>query len=80
MNTYGQLCWSNASLLAYVTSNARKILQAHPNANIISISQNDNGHYCKDPEEMKIIAEEGTPGGAHVCAAGMFPFPLLPTH
>ena len=24
----------------------------------------DNGNYCKSPEELKIIAEEGTPGGA----------------
>jgi hypothetical protein len=64
VNTYGQLCWSNASLLNHLTSQARKTLQAHPDANIISISQNDNGNYCQSPDEMKIITEEGTPGGA----------------
>ena len=62
INTYGQLCWSNASLLAYLTKQARTALQKAPDANIISISQNDNGNYCQSPEEMAIITEEGTPG------------------
>ncbi len=58
VNTYGQLCWSNASLLDYLTQRARKVLQAAPDANIISISQNDNYNYCQSEEEMKIINEE----------------------
>jgi hypothetical protein len=64
VSTYGQLCWSNASLLDYLTKQARKTLQKAPDANIISISQNDNYNYCQSEEEMKIINEEGTPGGA----------------
>lgn len=58
VSTYGQLCWSNASLLEYLTQRARKVLQADPDANIISISQNDNYNYCQSDEEMKIIKEE----------------------
>ena len=48
----------------YLTKQARKTLQKAPDANIISISQNDNYNYCQSEEEMKIINEEGTPGGA----------------
>eukprot|EP01043_Picozoa_sp_COSAG02_P020897 COSAG02_NODE_1044_length_15004_cov_106.824287_3_plen_381_part_00 len=63
-SVYGQLCWSNASLVDYVTQRAKVFLRKQPNANIISVSQNDNGHYCQTPEELRIIDEEGTPGGA----------------
>eukprot|EP01051_Picozoa_sp_SAG22_P006345 SAG22_NODE_410_length_10907_cov_2.597520_10_plen_58_part_00 len=28
------------------------------NATLISVSQNDNSNYCKDPAELAIIAEE----------------------
>lgn len=63
-SVYGQLCWSNASLVEYVTERAKEFLRQQPNANIISVSQNDNSHYCQTPEELSIIEEEGTPGGA----------------
>lgn len=42
----------------------KKILTDNPTATIISVSQNDNGAYCQTPEELAIIKEEGTPGGA----------------
>lgn len=63
-DVYGQLCWSNASLVTYMTERVRVTLRGDPNANIISVSQMDNFNYCKSPEEIKIIDEEGTPGGA----------------
>ena len=63
-SVYGQLCWSNASLIAYITEQAKGFLRKDPEANIISVSQNDNGNYCQTPEEMAIIDAEGTPGGA----------------
>eukprot|EP00040_Diaphanoeca_grandis_P040881 m.262228 g.262228 ORF g.262228 m.262228 type:complete len:773 (+) comp44826_c0_seq1:107-2425(+) len=62
--TYGQLCWSNASLVQYVIGKVKEILAAQPDATIISVSQNDNGAYCQTPEELAIIKAEGTPGGA----------------
>ena len=61
---YGQLCWSNSSLQAFMLETVRKILRAQPHANIVSVSQNDNGLYCQSPAEMAIIKAEGTPGGA----------------
>jgi hypothetical protein len=62
--TYGQLCWSNQGLLAHLTEQVKKTLRGDPDANIISLSQNDNGNYCNTSEEFKIMQEEGTPGGA----------------
>ena len=49
-STYGQLCWSNASLVAFVAKQVRKILQDRPKPSepvIVSISQNDNGQQCQ---------------------------------
>ena len=60
---YGQLCWSNASLVAYLTTQVKQFLSGQPSSHIISVSQNDNENYCKDPAEMKIINEEGSPMG-----------------
>ncbi|EGD82397.1 hypothetical protein PTSG_03040 [Salpingoeca rosetta] len=60
---YGQLCWSNASLVNYITRQVKAFLRAQPDATIISVSQNDNQNYCKDPAEMAIIKEEGSPIG-----------------
>ena len=38
-------------------------LRSQPDANIISVSQNDNGNYCQTPEEKAIMDEEGSPMG-----------------
>jgi len=61
---YGQLCWSNASLVAFVTEQTRKVLRAQPDAMLVSISQNDNGNQCEDPAEQAVNAREGSPIGA----------------
>eukprot|EP00933_Yihiella_yeosuensis_P037382 TRINITY_DN31290_c0_g1_i1.p1 TRINITY_DN31290_c0_g1~~TRINITY_DN31290_c0_g1_i1.p1 ORF type:complete len:600 (-),score=105.29 TRINITY_DN31290_c0_g1_i1:11-1810(-) len=57
----GQLCWGNASLIEFMTNRVLQILEKEPNANIISVSQNDNGDYCKRPSDQGIIEEEGSP-------------------
>ena len=36
-STYGQLCWSEPSLVAHVTAQVIKFLRLEPNANIISV-------------------------------------------
>ena len=61
---YGQLCWSNASLVSFLIDQVRTLLRSQPNANIISVSQNDNYNYCKDPGDLAIIKEEGSPIGS----------------
>eukprot|EP00948_MAST-09A_sp_MAST-9A-sp1_P001642 g1642.t1 len=58
-STYGQLCWSNESLVQYITNEVLNILKQNPGVNIISVSQNDNGLYCNSTAERKIYSEEG---------------------
>eukprot|EP01079_Euglenida_sp_SAG-EU17-18_P004278 gene4278-778_t len=58
-----QLCWANESLVQFVITRVRGYLHASPQANIISVSQNDNTDYCKRPADQAIIDEEGSPMG-----------------
>eukprot|EP00658_Telonema_sp_P-2_P045189 TRINITY_DN3310_c0_g1_i3.p1 TRINITY_DN3310_c0_g1~~TRINITY_DN3310_c0_g1_i3.p1 ORF type:complete len:595 (+),score=118.35 TRINITY_DN3310_c0_g1_i3:95-1879(+) len=57
--TYGQLCWSNASLVEYMTGRVKEFLRAQPTATVISVSQNDNYLFCNSTEEREIYAQEG---------------------
>ena len=57
--TYGQLCWSNASLVAFLTRRIQTMLRANPNATMVSISQNDNLNQCADAAEVAIVKAEG---------------------
>ena len=61
---YGQLCWSNASLVAFVIKQALAILAEQPDAQILSVSQNDNYARCESPAEEAINEAEGSPMGA----------------
>ena len=60
---YGQLCWSNTSLIDFVTERVKVTLRAAPTATIVSVSQNDNSNYCKDPGDMAMIEQDGSPIG-----------------
>jgi hypothetical protein len=60
---YGQLCWSNSSLVDFVTERVKNALRSSPAATIVSVSQNDNSNYCKDSGDMAIIHEDGSPIG-----------------
>ena len=56
---YGQLCWSNASLVEFVKERVLRYLEAQPDATVISVSQNDNFNYCNSTEEQAIYEKEG---------------------
>jgi hypothetical protein len=60
---YGQLCWTNSSLVSFMTEQVKTFLAASPEATIISVSQNDNGNFCNTTEEWAVIEEEGSPIG-----------------
>ena len=65
---YGQLCWTNASLVEFLKQRVRHAINASLVRNgalpdIVSVSQNDNFNYCKDPAEQAVIDEEGSPIG-----------------
>ena len=62
--TEGQLCWSNASLVAHLVEQSRAVLQAQPRASILSISQMDNALQCQSADERAINSEEDSPIGA----------------
>ena len=60
----GQLCWSNASLIAFLTSRVRDIASAQPNTTLLSLSVLDNHNYCQTPAELAVIEQEGgSPAG-----------------
>ena len=56
--TYGQLCWSNQSLIDTVTKSVLASLHAQPDATVISVSQNDNYNYCNSTAEREIYNDE----------------------
>ena len=68
--TGSQVCWTNASLQAYMLMRAKECLRHDPGASIISISQLDNSNYCQDEHEAAIIAEEQSPAVSRHDAAG----------
>ncbi len=61
-----QLCLSNPEVLAIATDSVRRLLEANPNAEIISVSQNDSGEQlpCMCKNCQAIYDEEGAYSGA----------------
>ena len=58
-----QLCLSNPELISIACEKIRENLRENPNAQIISISQNDWILECHCPECRRINEEEGSPAG-----------------
>lgn len=58
-----QPCLTDPQVLETVKKNVRKILKEHPDCKILSVSQNDNTHYCKCPRCQAVDEEEGSPAG-----------------
>ncbi len=58
-SVYGQLCWSNSSLVAFVTQRAIAMLKDQPDASVISVSQNDNFNYCNSTAERAMYEADG---------------------
>lgn len=59
-----QLCLSNPRVLDIVINKLREEMKKQPNKKYWSVSQNDNAIYCKCPECMEVIEEEGSPSGS----------------
>jgi hypothetical protein len=56
-------CMTDPEILEKVIKNVRKSLAETPNANIVSVSQNDFEGHCECPNCKKIEEEEGSPAG-----------------
>ena len=58
-----QLCMSNPEVTALVIAHAKDILKEDPEANIISVSPNDDTGYCACPQCKALTEAEGSPSG-----------------
>lgn len=61
---YVQRCLTNPDVLRLSTENVLKWIKEHPEANIISVSQNDTFNNCQCPSCKAIDDAEGTPAGS----------------
>lgn len=61
--TTDQLCLTNPRTLELVIQGVRKWLEQNPNAEIVSVTQNDNRNYCVCKNCKKIDKEEGSQAG-----------------
>lgn len=59
----GQLCLTNPDVIRIVTETSLKWIAEKPNCKILSVTQNDNGRYCRCDNCKKIDEEEGSPSG-----------------
>ena len=58
-----QLCPSNPQNVEIAVETLKREMAAQPDKQVWSVSQNDNETYCRCPDCMKAIAEEGSPSG-----------------
>ncbi len=61
---YVQRCLSNPEVLKIAKARVRLWIKEHPNANIVSVSQNDTFNNCRCAECKAIDDAEGTPCGS----------------
>lgn len=60
---HGQLCLSNPEVLKITIEKLREEINAHPNIQYWSVSQNDNYEYCQCEKCQAIDSQEGSPAG-----------------
>lgn len=58
-----QLCLTNPEVKKIALEEVRRQLRAHPQADVISVSQNDGGGACECPACKAVVAREGTQAG-----------------
>lgn len=59
-----QLCLTNEQVLEVVIEKVGSLLEEHPKADVISVSQDDNQQYCQCDNCEAINDREGTPAGS----------------
>jgi hypothetical protein len=64
VNGYVQRCLSNPDVLKLALAAVRKWLQEHPEATIISVSQNDNTKWCRCDKCKALDDQEGSPAAS----------------
>ncbi|MBR8535710.1 DUF4838 domain-containing protein [Carboxylicivirga sediminis] len=61
-----QLCLSNPDVLRLVTEAVEATFASHPEASVVSVSQDDNTQYCQCEDCEAIHQEEGSPSGSMI--------------
>lgn len=61
-----QLCLSNPDVLRIVTEAVAITFAEHPDASVVSVSQDDNTQYCHCDQCEAIHQEEGSPSGSMI--------------
>ncbi len=61
-----QLCLTNKDVLQIVTDSVKAYFERYPDANVISVSQDDNTQYCQCEHCQKIDKEEGSPSATMI--------------
>ncbi len=61
---YVQRCLANPEVVKMATDRVRGWLKHHPEATVVSVSQNDTFHYCQCPACKGLDDAEGTPMGS----------------
>jgi hypothetical protein len=65
-NGYVQRCLSNPDVLSLAKTTVRKWIHEHPEATIISVSQNDTGNWCQCDKCKALDDAEGTPAASMI--------------
>ncbi|MFS4457413.1 DUF4838 domain-containing protein [Maribacter sp. 2304DJ31-5] len=61
-----QLCLTNETVLQIVKDSVSTLFKRHPEASVISVSQDDNQQYCQCDNCHKIDTKEGSPSGTMI--------------
>jgi hypothetical protein len=64
-----QRCLTNPEVLAIAVASVKKSLHEHPEATIVSVSQNDNGQFCECPACKAVDDAEGSHAGTMLAFA-----------
>lgn len=64
VNGYVQRCLTNPDVLKMSIARVRQWIKEHPDATIISVSQNDTGKWCQCDECKAFDDQEGTPAAS----------------
>lgn len=61
--TFSQLCLTNPDVLQIAIAQVREWIRLHPEASIVSVSQNDNRDACQCPTCQALAKKEGSESG-----------------
>ena len=55
-----QVCWSAQGLASFLIGSVLHVLSQSPDAEVVSVTQEDDGHFCEAPQELALVAKDGS--------------------